>query len=77
VHPNEKARRRDPRLFEYEPLPCPDDKKVRPAGCSVGAWIVVSSRYVAWLLGGVVAAAAAVPYGLEVIVPVGLLLFGW
>ncbi|WIA15220.1 hypothetical protein OEZ85_001898 [Tetradesmus obliquus] len=27
VHPNEKARRRDPRLFEYEPLPCPDDKK--------------------------------------------------
>lgn len=29
MHPNEKARRRDPRLFEYEPLPCPDDKKVR------------------------------------------------
>ncbi|WIA17446.1 hypothetical protein OEZ85_014293 [Tetradesmus obliquus] len=27
AHPREKARRRDPRLFDYEPLPCPDDKK--------------------------------------------------
>ncbi|KAF6257256.1 hypothetical protein COO60DRAFT_25223 [Scenedesmus sp. NREL 46B-D3] len=27
AHPREKARRRDPRLFEYQPLPCPDDKK--------------------------------------------------
>lgn len=29
VHPNEKARRRDPRVYSYEPLPCPFDKKVR------------------------------------------------
>lgn len=27
AHPREKARRRDPRSYEYEPLPCPDDKK--------------------------------------------------
>jgi hypothetical protein len=28
VHPNEKARRLDPRVYSYEPLPCPFDKKV-------------------------------------------------
>lgn len=28
MHPNEKARRRDPRIYTYEPLPCPFDKKV-------------------------------------------------
>jgi hypothetical protein len=33
VHPNEKARRRDPRLYSYQPLPCPFDKKVRHAAC--------------------------------------------
>jgi hypothetical protein len=55
VHPNEKARRRDPRLFEYEPLPCPDDKKVRHAGFSVGAFVALVGfwpRYLAWLLVG-------------------------
>jgi ribosome modulation factor len=26
-HPNEKARRRDPRLYAYAPVMCPDDKK--------------------------------------------------
>lgn len=29
MHPNEKARRRDPRIYNYQPVPCPDDRKVR------------------------------------------------
>jgi hypothetical protein len=29
VHQAEKARRRDPRIHRYKPLPCPFDKKVR------------------------------------------------
>ena len=33
AHPGEKARRRDPRLFTYTGIACPDMKKVRsPAG---------------------------------------------
>jgi len=31
AHPNEKARRRDPRIYKYLAIPCPDTKEVRLA----------------------------------------------
>ena len=31
AHPGEKARRRDPRLYAYTGIACPDMKKARPA----------------------------------------------
>lgn len=32
AHPGEKARRRDPRVFSYLAIPCPETKQVRNCG---------------------------------------------
>lgn len=40
AHPQEKARRRDPRIYNYTGIACPNMKKARPVGVQRrnGSW---------------------------------------